>query len=321
MTMGNDLLNRATFEQAVAAGIRAPSMYNAQPWRFRRADGAIEAYIDPAQRPPVADPNGWAARIALGAAVANVRLALCAAGLASEVSIRAADDSVRVVVRPTARQAAAPVDLALCDAIGSRRSHRRPFSPALVPNNARAHLADAAQHSRCWLELVDDREEVSRVAEIVRLADNQLRRDDAYTAELREWTGRDEDEAMGISTSAAGVTPEGQDVLAMRDYGGAERAPGRDFEAEPLLAVLGTVGDTPYDDIVAGMALQIVLLTATSDGLATSMLSQPMEIPSARDLLGQAVRHYGTPQMLIRVGYGSPGTPTPRRSIDEVIDE
>jgi nitroreductase len=48
---------------AVAAGIRAPSLHNSQPWLFRLRDGGIEVLTDDRRRPAVADRTGWAARI------------------------------------------------------------------------------------------------------------------------------------------------------------------------------------------------------------------------------------------------------------------
>ena len=66
---------------ASAAGVRAPSLHNRQPWLFRLAGGAIEVRADPSRSVPVVDHDGWATRIACGAATCNARLALAAAGL------------------------------------------------------------------------------------------------------------------------------------------------------------------------------------------------------------------------------------------------
>lgn len=71
---------------------------------------------------------------------------------------------------------------------------------------------------------------------------------------------------------------------------------------------------------MAGQALQRLLLTATDHGLATSMLSQPIEVPAAREQLRIGLGRGGTPQMVVRIGYGRPGQPTDRRPLDEVID-
>jgi hypothetical protein len=125
----------------------------------------------------------------------------------------------------------------------------------------------------------------------------------AYIAEMNAWIDRYKTADGGIPPEAAGTAPAGQDLLAMRDYGGADRAEGRDFESDPLLAVFGTHGHSQShdDDLVGGMALQMVLLTATDARLATSMLSQPMEIPDAREDLRRSLHRQGTPQMIIRV--------------------
>src|SRR4051795_8018134 len=71
--------------RAAAAAIRAPSLHNSQPWRFRLRDGAIEVLADPERRLEVADHTGWATRLAGGAAVYNARLALACAGRPAEV--------------------------------------------------------------------------------------------------------------------------------------------------------------------------------------------------------------------------------------------
>ena len=77
------------------------------------------------------------------------------------------------------------------------------------------------------------------------------------------------------------------------------------------MAVLGSAGDRPVDQIVAGQALQRVLLTVTDAGLASSMISQPIEVPAARDQLRRSLGRTGMPQMALRIGYGQPGQPDP----------
>ena len=84
--------------------------------------------------------------------------------------------------------------------------------------------------------------------------------------------------------------------------------------------MLGTTGNTPRDQLQAGYALQHVLLTITDHGLASSMLSQPIEVPAAKEQLRIALGRPGTPQMVLRIGYGDPAPATPRRPVAEVID-
>ena len=312
----------AELRQAVLAAVRAPSLHNSQPWRFRLRDGGIEVLLDSTRQLPASDPDGWAARLACGAAVFNLRLALAVAGTPSEVRLRPypTEPAVQARLVPAAPRPATPTEQNLHAVIPRRHSNRAPFFPNPVPPDARWALVEAARSEGAWLELVIGRAAVAAVAEIVQEANRALQRDPDYRAEQARWIRR-EPAGDGVPSDAAGPVGEPYDLLPQRPFGDRTRAPGRDFEAEPLVAVLGSPGDTAADQVAAGQALQRVLLTATAAGLAASMYSQPIELPSAREQLRLALNRFGVPQMVIRIGYGQPGWPTPRRDIDEVIDD
>ncbi|MFV2116657.1 Acg family FMN-binding oxidoreductase [Micromonospora sp. LOL_025] len=313
-----------TVEQLRAAAVdavRAPSLHNTQPWRFRLRDGGIEVLVDPDRRLPATDPTGWGVRIACGAALFNLRLALAVAGTPATVRLRPHPAEPDVVARlvPDVPRRPAPAEQALHAAIPRRFSNRAPFWPDPVPADARWRLTEAARAEQCWLELVVGVSAVNAFGEIARSAHRVLERSPEYRAERQEWV-RTAPARDGIPAASGGPQGEPQDLLPSRGFGGLDRAPGRDFEPEPLVAVLGSPGNTAVDQFVAGQALQRVLLTATDSGLAASLLSQPIEVPSARDQLRLSLGRFGTPQMVLRVGYGQPGWPTPRRDVDEVLD-
>ncbi|NLU80395.1 nitroreductase [Micromonospora sp. HNM0581] len=313
-----------TVEQlrAVATdAVRAPSLHNVQPWRFRLRDGGIEVLLDPTRRLPATDPSGWGARVAGGAALFNLRLALAVAGTPATVRLRPYPSEPDVLARlvPDLPRRPSPGEQSLHLAIPRRFSNRAPFWPDPVPADSRWQLGEAARAEHCWLELLIGVSAVNAFAEIARGAHRVLERNPTYRAEREAWV-RAGTEPDGVPMAASGPRAEPQDLLPTRGFGGTRRAPGRDFEPEPLVAVLGSAGNTAVDQVVAGQALQRVLLTATSAGLSVSMLSQPIEVPSAREQLRLSLGRFGTPQMVMRVGYGQPGWPTPRRPVDEVLD-
>ena len=311
----------ADLQRAAAAAIRAPSLHTSQPWRFRLRDGGIEVLADPARQLTVADSGGWAMRIACGAATFNARLALAVNGTPAEVAIRADRREPDLVARLTRGPDRPPtyIEQDLSAAIPRRYSNRQPFRPDPVPAEIRARLIEAARAESAWLELLVGMTALSGFAEIAQSADRVLRRDERYQTEFFAWAHADS-ATDGVPVSAGAPLSEPQDLLPQRSFTDRRRAPGRDFEPEPLVAILGSAGDGPADQIGAGQALQRVLLTATDAGLASSMISQPIEVLAARDQLRRSLGRSGVPQMALRIGYGHPGRPTPRRDLAEVLE-
>ncbi|MET0494624.1 MAG: nitroreductase family protein [Actinoplanes sp.] len=308
----------ADLRLAASAAIRAPSLHNSQPWRFRLHDGVIEVLADRNRQLAVADSTGWAVRLACGAATLNARLALAAQGTPAEVLLRPYGDLIATLT-PGRPRPPTYGERDLAATIPRRSSHRRPFWPDPVPSETRVRLIEAAREEGCRLELLVGTTALTGFAEIARSADRVLRRDPLYQAEMHGWTHADA-APDGVPVSAGAPSAEPQDLLPQRAYGDRERAPGRDFEPEPLVAVLATEADRPVDQIRAGQALQRVLLTATDAGLAASMLSQPIEVPAAREQLRRSLGRAGAPQLALRLGYGQVGGPSPRRGVADVLD-
>lgn len=302
------------YAAAVTAAVRAPSMHNSQPWRFRLRDGAVEVRRDP-QRLPASDPAGWAARLAAGAAVFNLRLALAAQGWEPRVRLLPdpAEPDLLAQVRPGPRRPATPLEQRLWHAVDRRHSNRAPFQPDPVPADTRTQLVAAAQAEGAWLALLIGSGPVTLLAQLTEAANRVLMRDPAYRAELVAWTND-----VASPAGSGGPGSPARQLLVNQPLRPTD--PGPDFELHPLVAVLGSTGNLPGDQLLAGQALQRVLLSATDAGLAVSMLSPPIEVAAAREQLRLSLHQFGTPQMVLRIGYGQPGTPTPRRPLAEMCD-
>ena len=311
----------ADFATVVEAATRAPSMHNTQPWRFRLQPGYLDLLADPDRQLPQADASGWAARLGCGAALFNLRLALAARGAPASVALYPDRDEPHLVARltPEVPRPPTPTELRLYRAIPRRHSNRAPFRETPVPVEVRAELIAAARAEQAWLDLLLGPVAVEATAALVQSADRILRGDGAYQAELNSWTRSDSPAVDGVPASAGGPAPRPDTLLPGRDFGGAELPGHRDFERDPLLAVVGGAGDWPADQVQVGQALQRVLLTATDLGLAASMFSQPIEVPAVREQLRLALGRSAPPQMLLRFGYAIPAPASPRRSVADVV--
>ncbi|GAA0503644.1 Acg family FMN-binding oxidoreductase [Saccharopolyspora thermophila] len=302
-------------EQAIRLAGRAPSLHNCQPWRFRVLPRVIEMHADPGRRLPVADPDDHELRLACGAALMNLRLALAHAGVRPIVSLLppAATPTVLAEVRSAGHQRPEAEQIALYEAISDRRTQRQPFRPTAVPESKQHELVEAARVEGGFLHLVQPRER-DAVEVLVRGAHRARMADPRFCAELATWAERTDVEAPAV--------PEPRSRSPQHDF--AERAtpPPAAPDAQPLLVVLGTCENSPEAELRAGQAMQRVWLTATARGLVAIALPEVVGLPETRaelrDLLGGAVH----PQALLRIGYGTPSPAAPRRSADELlIDE
>ena len=82
--------------------------------------------------------------------------------------------------------------------------------------------------------------------------------------------------------------------------------------------MLSTPGDTIRDWLCAGQVLERVLLTATAHGLATTPLTQAIEIPQLRELLNTP-QQPGKVQSIVRFGYAGRVRQAPRRPLTDVL--
>lgn len=308
--------------RAASAGIRAPSMHNSQPWGFRLSGGTVEVLTDPSRQLQVADSGGWAMRLACGAATYNARLALAASGRPADVQLAPDSERPELIARLTPGHERPPTytERDLFAAIERRRSHRAPFWPDPVLADVRVRLIEAARSEHAWLDLLVGMTALAGFSQIAHSADRVLQRNLHYQAEMITWIDADA-AADGIPSHAGAPVTEPQDLLPQRAFTDRRRAPGRDYEPEPLVGILGVPSDRRLDQIVAGQALQKVLLTATDAGLSTSMISQPIEVPAARDQLRRSLGRTGYPQIALRIGYGQNVQPTARREVAEALEQ
>jgi hypothetical protein len=309
---------------AAEAGLRAPSVFNTQPWQWRVDAASLELYADQDRMLAATDPQGRLMYLSCGAALHHARVALAAAGWRAVVDRLPdpANSDLLARIRLAQRFQATAHDLALYRAITVRRTDRRPFGDQPVPDSSIAQLIEAAE--REGVRLHDTRpDQMPMLAVAVAAAQLREFADQRYRSELMRWTNRPSWSNDGVpqTTAVAHV---------------ARRVPVRDFTQEPnegmavkpggdrgarYLIVSGTA-DAPLDWLRAGEGASAVLLTAVSLGLAVAPMSDVIEVDRSRKLVGGLLPRAGCAYLVIRCGIAvdsAPIDPAPRRLAAEVV--
>jgi hypothetical protein len=305
-----------------AAGA-APSIHNTQPWRFWVTDDLIEVRGDPDRMLWVADPRGRALHLSCGAALYNLKLAIRTLGAKPMVwplPDPEREPTLLASVRLEEGRPATSEEREMFEAIHQRHTSRAPFSSRPISDGLLAGLEREARLEFALLRMLNARD-AALVIDLAAAADTSLATDFDHRVELGQWIGTGGDE--GIPASALGHRPTAEPA-PVRDFGYASPSiarPSGDYESQPRLAVLSTASDGPADWLRAGQALQRVLLTAARHGLATSLLYQPIERHDVQQQDDGWWPWPECPQIIVRFGYGPPGAHSPRRKVDDILDQ
>lgn len=322
MTQGTS--DQEIFRTAIGMAVRAPSVHNTQPWRWRLSSSAIELRADHDRRLGATDPTLRALLLSCGAALHHLQIALAVLGRRARIEYLPdpadPDRLARITVTP---RPATDADIALGAALMNRQSDRRRYGPRPVPQgNVRAVSETASAFGAAARQVPPMlRHTLSRTTHTAAI---RHAADPGYLRELERWSGR-----IGApdGVPAANTPPPrpGDDIVP------------RAF-AQPRLADTNPSADasewlvvcTPSDDrrsqLRAGQAVSALLLTATSLGLASCVQTEPLGMADLRAAIRSEVLHdCAHPQAMVRLGWAPAGAGplpfTPRRDIEDVIDQ
>jgi hypothetical protein len=304
----------------VGFAVKAPSSHNTQPWSFRIAGEALEVRADRSRALPVNDPDDRELTISCGAALFNLRIAAQAAGFDAKIELFPDQFDADLVARVRFRADGGVRDRPLFDAIDVRRTHRKAFRELDPPDDVLDLLVTAAAEEGAALHVLDD-DGRRGAARLVAEGDRLLFADRRWRRELAGWV-RSRRHGDGLTVSSLGG-PVVRRAITWFDLGESRARQNEKLVRDaPVLVVLTTVGDSPDDWVVAGQALEHVLLAAASEGLQASYLNQPCQVAELRPRLGALVPDGSVPQMVLRIGYPSLERldATPRRPLDAVLE-
>jgi nitroreductase len=321
----------ADAEQAVALAVRAPSILNTQPWRWVFTGDSLQLYADRSRQLAATDPDGRSVLVSCGGALYLAWLALAAQGWQVEV-VRLpdpADPDLLARLRITGRGAADEATRAAAAAAQRRHTERRPFRTDPVPEALLAELSKAADADGVYGHLVTRDDERLDLAVVVSWADRLETTDEAYRAELNRWVRPDADQAgEGVPPASVPHVPAEaprHTEVPLRDFElgapGTEPVPAP-VDEQPAYLVIFTTEDSEEARLRGGEAYVRVSVEAERLGLASSALTQAIDLPGVRTRMRTLMSWPDHPQMILRIGWptSDPAPPaTPRRPVADVL--
>ncbi|GAB2687870.1 Acg family FMN-binding oxidoreductase [Nocardia thraciensis] len=312
-----------TIEVALSMAVRAPSVHNTQPWRWRVTGDHIELWADPDRHLPCTDPQQRALVVSCGAALHHLRVAL--AGLGWAPTVTRLPDPERpdlLAVVETTPHPPTDTDIEMTAAILLRQSDRRRYADWQVPAGYLRTVSATANRFGAAVRHVP-RGLRTLLAGPMRCATDRHADDPDYLRELTAWSGRH-------------GTPDGVPARNTPPRRLSDEIPSRPF-ADPILRdadatsdgaewlVVCTAADGRRFQLSAGEATSALLLTATDLGLSTCVQTEPLGMQDLRHEIRRTVLHdCAFAQTMVRIGWVPANTPplpaTPRRAIDEILE-
>ena len=310
-------------------GVRAPSIHNTQPWRWVYRPGVLELYADRSRQLPALDPDGRSMLLSCGAALELARLGFAAAGWRTEVDRLPDPDRPDLLawIRPVARAAVDGSVVERAEAAERRHTERRPFLVDPVAGDAIRSLLAVATDSGVYAYAVERADEQLDLAVVFSWADGVELADPAYRAELAHWT-RAAGAPDGVPAAAVPHVPAGaprHTDVTLRDFEAGITGGQQLMEAvdeRPVYLVVFSTADDRAARLRAGEAYARISVEAERLGLASSAMTQAVDLPAVRERFRMLMDWPDHPQMVLRVGHPQPGPtppPTGRRPLTEVL--
>ena len=301
----------------------AASGHNAQPWKFRLEDHAIEIHPDPARRLPAVDPQDREMWMSLGCALENLTLAARSEGFESEITYPGASELIRVDLTPR-RPEGGP----LFGAIPMRQNTRSEYNGHRVDGTEMAKLMSIPLEAGISLDVFEGPTATAKVLEYVSEGNVQQFADKAFVEELVHWIRFDKREALasldGLYSRCMGTpgVPRWIGQTVVRRMSAQEQM---DSDAIKLRSSAGAVSIASSEEtknawVRTGQVYQRLALLMTSMNIKSAFLNQPNEVPEVRKQFQTAMGFgQGLPQLLLRFGFADPMPLSYRRAVEDVI--
>jgi hypothetical protein len=338
----------AIWHSLLSHAVAAPSPLNIQPWGVTlQGPLIIDLSVDTGRVLPRIDPTLRQVYLSSGAFLENLEIAAREAGFRAEISLFPSGwpgisiDPEQPVARVELGRDDHIVPDPLFSCLHTRNTNRRIYTGKEIPPKTWSALAGSFdQHLTSFGFSADPsfREDLTgylKRAMEIQLSDADRLAEFLSHVRITSQTGNERPDGYGsaelglngitgwLSRMRLRMNPPGSKNRCARDL--LIRLAQKQTGSAAAFGWITTMGNSRYDQVRAGRAYERVHLTAASLGLSLQSLtpileSYPgMEEPGRkfRDLLGLPDTH--TVQMLFRLGYSKPGSPSGRRAVQDLV--
>lgn len=297
----------AVLRELVRCATLAPNGHNAQPWMFDLSPRQISIRPDFSRRTPVVDPDDHHLWVSLGCAAENMVIAAAALGKHADVQINPQDVGITFDDGP-------PAPSPLVGALFERQCTRAEYDGRALENDVLKELELAAVRSGVHLVLLTDRAAIERVIEYVTQANSAQMHNPAFVSELKHWIRFDDSQALSSGDGLASRSSGNPTVppwiggpffsLFFRENGENDRY-AMQLRSSAAVAVFVGEDGNPASWFEVGRAYEHFALAATTLGVRTAFVNQPIEVPAVRspfaEWLGLGSQR---PDLVVRLGRG-----------------
>ncbi len=318
------LADPVALHELVRFATLAPSGHNTQPWRFRVTPRTIVIVPDRARRTPVVDPDDHHLWVGLGCALENLILAARARGMGAVPTLEA-DEGISVELGRSSSE-----ESPLARAIPLRQSTRAAFDGRAVPAADLRALLDAARVPGVEVVLLTESRPMERILELVVAGNSVQMADAAFVRELKSWVRFNPRAAMQSADGLFGATTGNPSLPSwlgrlffdrvFRPKGENEKYAVQVRSSAGVAVFIGaSEGHASWVDV--GRSCLRFALQATTLGIRSSFINQPVEVAALRPALGGLVGAPDRrPDLVMRFGY-APALPySLRRPVEAVLD-
>ncbi|NVN91244.1 MAG: Tat pathway signal protein [Desulfuromonadales bacterium] len=303
----------------------APSSHNTQCWKFHIEEQAISVLPDLARQCPAVDPDDHHLFVSLGCATENLIQAARANGLKGEARFNAtAAGGIKINLEP-ARADVSP----LFQAIPERQCTRAEFDGKPLSTGELSLLEHSGTGDGVRVLFLTEKAALEQVLEYVVAGNTAQMNDPAFVEELETWIRFNGDEAIRTGDGLFSGTSENPSVprwLGSLLFGmfftkkNENDKYTRHIRSSAGIAIFFSESNDRARWVEVGRCYERFALQATTLGIRTAMLNQPVEVSALRPQFATFLGiGSNRPDLVVRFGRGPRMPQSLRRPVQSVL--